>query len=93
MIEAGKASRAPNWSEMSDDIKIEELKRELQRTQRQVKDLCGFVRMLLRHEHSGGRGIGRDAHRNSNRTARWLLYCGQNVAAWWRPLALQGKIC
>jgi len=54
MIEAGKASRVPYWSEMQDNIKIEELKRELQRTQRQVKDLCGFVRRLLRHEHSGG---------------------------------------
>lgn len=50
-----KASRAPMWDEMSDGVKIEELKRELQRTQRQVKDLCGFVKVLLRHEHAGNR--------------------------------------
>ena len=54
MIEVGKANSAARWSEMSDNIKIEELKRELQRTQRQVKDLCGFVGMLSRHEHIGG---------------------------------------
>jgi hemerythrin superfamily protein len=53
MSEVGKAVRAPYWSEMPDNTKIEELKRELQRTQQQVKDLCGFVKMLLRHEHSG----------------------------------------
>ena len=53
MSEVGKAVRAPYWSEMPDTTKIEELKRELQRTQQQVKDLCGFVKMLLRHEHSG----------------------------------------
>jgi len=50
-----KVSRAPMWNEMSDSTKVEELKRELQRTQRQVKDLCVFVKVLLRHEHSGTR--------------------------------------
>jgi len=55
MSEVEKAKRAMYWSEMSDNIKIEELKKKLQRIQRQVKDLCGYVKTLLQHEHSSGR--------------------------------------
>jgi len=54
MSELEKAKRALYWSEMTDNMKIEELKKELHRTQQQVKDLCSFIKMLSRHEHSGG---------------------------------------
>lgn len=50
-----KERRPAYWSEMSDSTKVEELKKELQRTQHQVKYLCGFVKVLLCHEHVGDR--------------------------------------
>ena len=55
LIEKGKAMREATWEEYDEQHKIEKLKKELKRTQRQVKDLCGFVKVLLRHEHNGKR--------------------------------------
>ena len=53
-IEEGcKAQREKYWSEKDDTGKIDELKRELQRTQRQVQELCACVKALLQHEHIG----------------------------------------
>lgn len=47
------ACRKKEWSEKSVGEQVEELKRELYRTQCQVKSLCQYVGVLLKHEHSG----------------------------------------
>ena len=43
--------REKYFSEKSDTEKIEMLKNELKRTQKQVQVLCSFVENLLKHEH------------------------------------------
>jgi hypothetical protein len=49
------AVREKYFSEMEVPDKVEVLRRELERTQKQVKDLCGFVAILLKHVHVDGK--------------------------------------
>lgn len=50
-----KPCREKYWSEKSVGEQVEELKRELLRTQQQVFDLCSYTKALLQHEHNGNK--------------------------------------
>lgn len=49
------ATREKYFSEMEVPDRVDVLRRELERTQRQVKDLCGLLSVLARHIHVGGK--------------------------------------
>ena len=53
MNDESKCCREKYFSEKNDTEKIEELKRELVRTQRQVKDISHCLRLLSTHSHKG----------------------------------------
>ena len=65
IVDSQKPMRNKTWEECDEPQKIEKLKNELMRTQQQVKDLCNFAKVLLRHEHNGTRLV-QPINQNSN---------------------------
>lgn len=53
IVDGSKPMREKYFSEKDDTGKIDELKRELQRTQRQVKELSDLMEVMLQHIHIG----------------------------------------